>query len=121
MYELRFWVLLNSRRPAATEKVEDDRDDCEDQQQVNEEACGMEDYKAAYPSQNQHQRENEKHGNPSFPVTDEQIVTSVERERLERRFSSHKNKARSLTGRTAYFSITRCYVRLATDVRLNFA
>jgi hypothetical protein len=42
--------------------VKNDRDDCENQQQVNEKTRGVEENKTADPRQNQNKRQYQKHG-----------------------------------------------------------
>lgn len=50
--------------PSALEEVKDHRNDGEDQQQVNEETCGVKDHKATEPRDQKHYTQNEKHLNP---------------------------------------------------------
>ncbi len=51
----------SSDRPAAADKVHDDRNDSEDQQDVNEEARDVEDKKSAEPQKDENDSENKKH------------------------------------------------------------
>jgi hypothetical protein len=43
------------------QKVEDDRDNSEDQQEMNQKARCVEDNKTAHPGQEQHDTDNQKH------------------------------------------------------------
>jgi hypothetical protein len=51
---------------STTYEVHDDGDKGKDQQQMNEEAADMQDEESAQPEDNEHNRQNEKHANPSF-------------------------------------------------------
>jgi hypothetical protein len=55
---------LNSS--SATYEVHDYGYKGKDQQQMNEEAADVQDEKSAKPEDNEHDRQNEKHTNPSF-------------------------------------------------------
>ena len=55
---------LNSS--SAAYEVHDDGYKGKDQQQMNEEAADMQDEESAQPEDNEHNRQNEKHTNPSF-------------------------------------------------------
>jgi hypothetical protein len=46
--------------------VHDDGDDGKDEQQMNEEAADVQDEKSAKPKHDQYNRQNDKHGKPSF-------------------------------------------------------
>jgi hypothetical protein len=56
---------------SASDKVQDERDDREEQKQVNEEARGVEQKKSAEPQDNQNNCKNQKHGSAlSLPQRD---------------------------------------------------
>jgi hypothetical protein len=61
-----FSRLCKLNSSSATYEVHDDRYKGKDQQQMNEEAADMQDEKSAQPEDNEHNRQNKKHTNPSF-------------------------------------------------------
>jgi hypothetical protein len=56
-----FPITLNLLCAAPCKEVPDDRDDREDQQQVDREACDMQYGEAANPQQDENDSQNEKH------------------------------------------------------------